>query len=461
MDPGDLGIHSGWIVSPSGGFRGDILIHHGRIVAIGDPYTLPRAGENVDAEGLFVIPGLVDPHFHSRVPGFPQREDFQTASMAAAAGGVTTFLDMPNSLPPVNSVEIMREKVEIGERESCVDFGIIAGAGSDNLEQIPLLSKEGVVGFKTFLHRPPEGREEEFRGLCAENDGILLEVLKEIARSDSFSFIHAENAQITQHLTNSLRSKGMCTLEAFFVSRPPLAELEAVSRMLYYAEETKVALHLCHISTGRAMEIIKQAKEKGLNVSAETCPHYLVLTQEDVKHLGPYAKGHPPIRTRKDVEDLWEYISNGCVDMVGSDHCPYEVSEKEIGWDDIWLAPAGSPHAELTLPLMLDQVNRTRITIEKLVALLSENIARRFRLYPRKGAIQVGSDADLVLVDLKAKRKISRERMFTKARDTARSYEGMEVQGVPVMTIVRKVIMRDGRLAEDAFGWGEFVRPDG
>jgi len=460
-DQVDLNIQNGLIVANDRRFRGSISVHQGKILAIGDRQVLPEARETIDAEGFLVIPGLVDPHFHSRVPGFPNREDFRTASMAAAAGGVTTFLDMPNSVPPVNSVEVMREKIEIGERESCVDFGIIAGAGSDNLNQIPLLSKEGVVGFKTFMHAPPEGRESEFKGLCAENDGVLLDVLKEIAQSDSISLIHAENAQITQYLMDNLKSKGLRSTEAFFMSRPPLAEIEAVSRTLCFAEETKVALHLCHISTGGAMGIISRWKDRGLNVSAETCPHYLVLTQEDVQHLGPYAKGHPPIRGRKDVEELWEYISNGCVDVVGSDHCPYELKEKEVGWDDIWLAPAGTPHVELMLPLMLDQANRGRITIEKMVAILSENAVKRFHLYPRKGAIQVGSDADLVLIDPKAKRKVSRKQMFTKAKETARLYEGREVQGWPFMTIVRgKVIMRDGKIAENAFGWGRFVGPD-
>jgi len=458
----DLNIESGLVVTREGSFKGSISVDHGKIVAIGDSRVLPKAKETIDAEGYLVLPGLVDPHFHSRVPGFPNREDFQTASMAAAAGGVTTFLDMPNSIPPINSVQAMREKIEIGERECCVDFGIIAGAGSDNLDQISPLSREGVIGFKTFLHGPPEGREVEFKGLCVGNDGVLLEVLRRIARSGSISLIHAENSQMTQYLMDHFRSKGDCSVEAFFTSRPPIAEIESVSKTLCFAAETKVALHLCHISTGGGMELIRYWKERGVNVSAETCPHYLVLTQEEVQHLGPYAKNHPPVRGREDVEALWEYISNGCVDMIGSDHCPYEAKEKEAGLKDIWLAPAGAPNVEWMLPLMLDQVNKGRISIHKLVEMTSENPARRFRLYPRKGAIQIGSDADLVIVDLKAKRKISRDQMFTKGRETARLYEGREVQGVPLMTIVRgRVIFRHSKVDEDAFGWGKVVRANG
>jgi dihydroorotase-like cyclic amidohydrolase len=167
------------------------------------------------------------------------------------------------------------------------------------------------------------------------------------------------------------------------------------------------------------------------------------------------------VRSREDVEALWKFISDGTVDMVASDHCPYEAKEKEAGLKDIWLAPAGAPNVEWMLPLMLDQVNKGRLLIEKLVELLCENPARRFGVYPKKGIIQVGSDADIVVVDMKAWKKITWEQMFTKGKATARLYEGREVQGLPVMTIVRgKIIMKKHKMSEDIFGWGRFVRPD-
>ena len=459
MEQVDLNIHSGLIATKHGNFKGSISINQGRIVAIGGRKTLPDARETIDAEGFLILPGVVDPHFHSRVPGFPEREDFFTATMAAAAGGVTTLMDMPVSIPPINSVQTMREKIEICEKLACVDFCIIAAAGSDNMGDISLLSKEGVVGFKTFLHAAPEGRESEFKGLCAENDGILLDLMNEIARSGSLSLIHAENSQITRHLMDNFKSKGICSMDAFFNSRPPIAEIESVSRTISFAAETNVALHLCHMSTGGAMELIKKGKEEGVNISAETCPHYLLLTREEVRPLGPYGKIHPPMREGEDIEKLWEAISNGVLDMVCSDHCPYEAKEKEAGVYDIWKAPAGSPNVELMLPAMLDQVSRGRISIGKVIEILSENAARRFRLYPKKGVIQVGSDADLVLVDLKKKRKVSRDQMFTRAREIARIFEDRELQGWPYMTIVRgKVIMKNGKFIEDAAGWGRFVR---
>jgi dihydropyrimidinase/allantoinase len=461
MEQVDLNIRSGLIATKDGSFKGNISVSEGKIVAISSGETLPKAGETVDAEGYLIIPGVIDPHIHSRVPGFPQREDFRTASMAAAAGGVTTFFDMPNSVPPVNSVDVMRDKIAIGEAESCVDFGIIAGGGSDNLDQISHLAKEGVVGFKTFLHAPPEGREKEFKGLCAENDGVVLEVLKAIEQAGAISLIHAENAQITQYLTDYYKSKGDRSMDAFFLSRPPIAEIEAVSRILYFAAETKVALHLCHMSTSGAMDLIGRAKEEGANVSAETCPQYLLLTQEDVRSLGPYGKIHPPMREKKDIERLWESLSNGVLDMVCSDHCPYESKEKEAGIEDIWKAPAGAPGIETMLPAVLDQVNRGRISIGKMIEILSENAAKRFGLYPGKGAIRVGSDADLVLVDLEEKRKVTRERMCTKAKAIARIFEGRELQGWPAMTFVRgKRVMDKGKFPEDVFGWGRWVKPD-
>ncbi len=456
----DINIKEGIVVTKDGCYQASVSVKDGKIVAVGNAQALPEAKETIDANGYWILPGVVDAHFHSRVPGFPNREDFRTATMAAAAGGVTTLFDMPNSIPPVNSIEVMHQKIEIGERESCVDFGIIAGAGSDNLEQIPLLVREGVIGFKTFLHAPPQGREVEFKGLCAEHDGIVLEVMKKIADCGAFSFIHAENAQITEHLMDSFKSTGDGSIEAFFRSRPPIAEIESVSRTLCFAQETHVPLHLCHISTGGAMALISRSKEMGLNVSAETCPHYLVITEEEVKHLGPYAKNHPPVRSREDVEALWKFISDGTVDMVASDHCPYEAKEKEMGMKNIWLAPAGAPNVEWMLPLMLDQVNKGRLRLPKLVELMSENPARRFGVHPKKGTVQVGSDADMIMVDMKAKKKIRWEQMFTKGKATARLYEGREVQGLPVITMVRgKVIMKDHKMAEDIFGWGRFVRP--
>ncbi len=201
MERVDLNIHSGLIAGRDGNYKASLSIHVGKIVVIGDPGALPSSRQTIDADGLIVLPGVIDPHFHSRVPGFPEREDFRTATMTAAAGGITTLMDMPVSIPPVNSVEIMQQKIELCENLACVDFCIIAAAGADNLGEIAGLSKEGSVGFKTFLHAPPEGREVEFKGLCAENDGILLDIFEEIDRSAAISFIHAENSKIIQHLT--------------------------------------------------------------------------------------------------------------------------------------------------------------------------------------------------------------------------------------------------------------------
>jgi dihydropyrimidinase/allantoinase len=213
------------------------------------------------------------------------------------------------------------------------------------------------------------------------------------------------------------------------------------------------------MSTGGAMEAIKRGKEQGIDVSAETCPHYLLLTQEDVLPLGPYGKIHPPMRDRVNIEALWKALSKGVLDMVCSDHCPYEAKEKEAGLDDIWKAPAGSPNVELMLPAMLDQVNRGRISLGKMIEVLSENAAKRFGLYPRKGTIQVGSDADLVLVDPSLKRTVSRKQMFTKAREIARIFEGKELQGWPITTVVRgHVVIEKGHFSGEAFGKGRFVR---
>ena len=243
-------------------------------------------------------------------------------------------------------------------------------------------------------------------------------------------------------------------------SRPPISEIETVSKLLYFVKETGVIMEFCHISTPEAMELIKQAKYDGYEVYLETCPHYLLLTEEKIRELGPYAKCNPPLRPKEMVDKLWDYINDGTVDFIGSDHGPFLRSEKDTGYKDIFIAPAGFPGIDLRLPLILNAVAEGKLKFDRAVKLISENPAKIFGLYPKKGVIQVGSDADLVVVDLNSTMTVSKERCYSKAKDVALVYEGQELKCRPIYTLVRgRVVMDHGLVDEDAAGWGEWVKP--
>lgn len=448
------------MVSASGELPANVVVRDGKIVALTEHDTVFPAEQVIDCTGKYVLPGVVDAHVHLRDPGKVEREDFETGTRAAAAGGVTTILEMPISLPPVYTADILRARQEGVAAKAVVDYAFYGAAGADNLEEIPRLAAEGVVGFKTFLHSPPPGREKEFVGLCAVGSGVLREILRCVATTGKVSAVHVEDDSIVQWEINRLKALGRNDGPAHAESRPEIAEIVATAQVLALARDAGVRVHLAHMSSPVAVEMARQARRSGVRVTVETCPQYLLLTEEELARQGPFAKINPPMRSEASREGMWRLLLEGAIDLVASDHSPFLLEEKERGFQDIWMAPAGSPGLETLLPLMLTEVASGRLTLSHLVRLVSENPARIFGLYPRKGAVRVGSDADLVVVDMQAETTIRRERMYTKARDSARLYEGRRVQGLPVLVAVRgNVVMRDGEVVGRP-GWGQFVRPE-
>lgn len=374
------------------------------------------------------------------------------------AGGVTTVFEMPLSVPCVSSAEILERRKVLVQRKAVVDFGLYGGAGMHNVGEVAGLAAAGAVGFKTYMHGPPEGREVEYEGAYVTDDGSLFEVLGAVASTGLTSSIHAENNAVIGFLTRRLKSLGRRDAMAHAESRPNFVEAEAVSKVIILGEAAGARVHVAHLTTCEGLRLVEQAKAEGKRVTAETCPQYLTLTAEAVKRLGPYAKMNPPLRSERDVGELWRGLNSGAVDMVVSDHAPYSKEDKEAGWDDIWQAQSGSPTIETMLPLLLNAVNEGRLSLERLTRVTSEGAARIFGLYPRKGAIQVGSDADIVVVDLNRTVRINKRRMYSRARDLT-LYDGWKVKGWPVMTIVRgEVVMRDGEVVGKP-GYGEFISP--
>jgi allantoinase len=445
----DLLIEGGKVVLPSGLLEASIAIDEGVIVAIVRGSHAPQADRVVDAHGLLVLPGMVDMHVHFRDPGSPEREDFESGSRAAAAGGVTTVGEMPNTVPPVTSVEAFREKVKIGNSKSVVDFALIAGAGEVSAEALRGMAEEGAVAYKTFM-------TSRFRELYA-SDGQMLENFQVIAETGRPCLVHAEDGDIVERWRRRALEEGRRDPIAHAEYRPAIAEVEAAWRTIMLASEVGVHLHVCHISAGGVLDAIEWARSRGLRVSSETCPHYLFLTAEDMRRLGPYAKTDPPLRGPEDQRRLWEGLRRGVIDVVASDHAPYTEEEKERGWEDIFEAPSGGVGVETTLPLMLNSVKEGLLSLERLVEVFSQNPARLLGLYPRKGVIAVGSDGDLVLVDPKREFEIRGEELHSRQRRT--SFEGYRGRGMPVKTILRgEIIVEEGKITVPS-GYGEFLRP--
>ena len=438
-------------------------VQAGRIAAIAAPECMPEGAQTLDLTGEYLIPGTIDTHMHVRDPGHTERGTFYTETMAAAAGGVTTILEQPISVPPQHNVEILERRIARAEAQCVVDFAFYGAAGGEYLEDIAQLAADGrIVAYKTFLHAPPEGREQEFQGLTMADDAQLYAGMQELAKTGLFCAFHAENNDMISANIKRLRAEGRVSPEYHCVSRPTVAEVTSVERILNFVRETGARVEIAHVSCPEVMELLRQAKKDGLPVYVETCPHYLFLTEEDMVKFGPYAKCNPPVRSRAQAEKLWDYVNDGTVDYMGSDHSPFLVEEKTRGLKDIFAAAAGFPGADLRLPLMLDAVAEGRTTLEKVVELLSVNPARCFGLYPTKGTIQVGADADFTLFRMDRHTVVDKARNYSHARDIAIPYDGRELKCAVTGTIVRgRVVMRDGVVDETAKAYGHLVVPTG
>ena len=449
----DLLITNGTVVSHSGIVQADLTVHGEKITGIFSPGEKHQAEEAIDAKGMLVLPGVIDAHVHFNEPGREVWEGFETGSKSAAAGGITTFVDMPlNSSPcTVNGSELKR-KIERGEKHSVVDFGLWGGATPDNTDHLEELDQGGVLGFKAFMSN---SGIDEFKHI---NDGDLVEILHRLGKMDQVLGLHAENEAITSHLSKKLKSMGRTDRNAYLESRPPLAEEEAVHRALFLADQSAsgTALHFLHTTLSSNMEAIDQARRAGLRVTVETCPHYLALTEKDFLALGPVAKCAPPLRSEQEVEALWQSVKNGRVDVIGSDHSPCTVDLKEKGDQNIWEAWGGISGLQTMLPILFSEgVVKRKLSPSLLVKMLSYAPSKLFGLHPRKGALQIGSDADIILFDPEKKWVVEKEGLFYRNRHSP--FVGRPVTGAVVITILRgRVVYRKGEIIAPP-GTGRFL----
>lgn len=457
----DLAVVNG-LVFVEGGFRkADVGIQDGKFALVGAPGSLPEAKRTIDAAGKYVLPGGIDTHVHYRDPGHAERETFQVGTRAAAAGGCTTFFEHPISIPPQYNAEILHNRLDLCKKGSCVDYCFYGAAGGEFPEEIVPLSKEGVVAYKTFLHQAPEGRDAEFKGLTSANNAELMRALEEVKKTGLPLAAHAEDNELVTGNIKRLRAEGRTYPLAHCESRPPIVEVEAIAKMLRFGKETGCPVELVHVSTCGAMELAKKAKQEGQTVYVETCPHYLLLDESYVEKYGAYAKCNPALRKKEEIDKLWDYVNDGTVDFIGSDHSPYLVSEKEKSPDDIFVAPSGFPGIDLRLPLMLTEAKKGRVSMERVVELLCVNPAKCFNIFPQKGTISAGADGDLVIVDMNKEYEFDAKNSYSQARDIMKVFQGWKLGCSVDYTVVRgRVVVENGVVDESAAGWGEFVRPN-
>jgi allantoinase len=449
----DMVLKNGRIITPAGRIDASIVIDKGKIALIASESHLPPADSSINLDGQYVLPGIFDAHVHFRDPNdaYLETEDFASGTKAAAAGGVSTVLDMPNTCPPVISASALKDKLQKIEPKAYVNFGLYGGAGIQNLEELSSLASAGVVAFKTFV---PAGRANS-----ASDEVSLFRVFEKIASIGLPCSVHAENSSLIDFLKKRLVADNRNDLLAHTESRPNFVEAQAISNVLILANAAKARVHIAHMSTWEGVRLVALAKAMGHNTTAETCPQYLLLTVDKIERHSFYAKVNPPLRSKSDVRELWKAVKDRVIDILVSDHAPQPEGDKDSGLNDIWKASSGMPGVETMLPLMLTKVNEGLISLERLVEVLSESVSKIFGLYPRKGIIRVGSDADLTIVDMHRERTIRVDDLKTKAKDLV-IYDGWKVRGVPVGTIVGgKIVMWDGEVVGRP-GMGEFIFPD-
>jgi len=447
----DLVLKNGYVFTPKGLLEAGVAIDQEKIVKVAKEPNLPKGEKEVDCRGQIILPGLIDPHVHFRDPGYVEKEDFYTGSCAAAAGGFTLVADMPNNLPPTSTTSALKLKVREAESKAVVDFCLYAGCGAQNVNEMNGLAAEGAVAFKTWMYLTSPAATQ----LCTANRRDLFEVMGTASRLRAPIAVHAEDAEIIERSTSMLKASGRTDALAHCESRPAEAEAEAVKTCLETAEKSGATLYLLHLTTREAVEEVRSAKSRGVKVFAETCPHYLFLKDEDMLRLGAYAKVNPPLRKKEDQESLWRGLVDGVIDCIGSDHAPHQKAEKDF--EDIWEACAGAPNIEASLPLMLMKVDEGVLSLSRLVELMSTNPAKLFDLYPAWGALIEGAEGSLTVVDLKAEYKISRDKLYTKAR-ACTLFDGWIVKGKATYTIVRGVIVMEDGIVVGSRGFGRFIR---
>ncbi len=472
----DLILRGGTVVTSTGLKEADLAVSGETIVALA-PNISGTAREEIVATGLHIFPGVIDAHVHFNEPGRTDWEGIETGSRALAAGGGTMFFDMPlNAHPPTLDAESFALKRAAAEKTSLTDFALWGGLVPQNVDRLEELAACGVIGFKAFMS--DSGIDDFSRA----NDATLREGMKRAAALKLPVAVHAESEMMTNALAQERIAANKTSIRDYLDSRPIAAELDAIRRAIDLSGETGCALHVVHVSSSAGIQLITEAKRRGVNVSAETCPHYLTLTEDDMEKLGAVAKCAPPLRSADEREKLWARVLAGEVDTIGSDHSPSPPGMKtDANFFEVWGGISGVQH---TLPLLLTKVvgqapppvispasapacrtagggacwtktgegaSPTTEALALVGQLLSQNVAARFALPKSKGKIKIGGDADLALVDLRGDFEVKLEELFYRHQQTP--YAGRKLRGRIVRTLLRgRTIFHDGKIVATPAG---------
>jgi dihydroorotase (multifunctional complex type) len=440
----DLVIKNARLVSPRGITEAGVAVKEGKVVTIARDIHLPEGDRVIDVNGKYVLPGVLDGHAHTFLPP----ETPSTGMKAAAKGGVTTMLEMPGTQFGCFTAEDFKLKRKTMEGSSYVDFCIHAGCASGYPGELTKMHELGSTGSKFFISSAGPKWPQTF-------DGEIIERFKEIADYGGLALIHAENDAILRDNLERLNMEGRKDYAAHLEWRPRLAEVEAGKRIIDYLEVTGCKGMIVHTSVPETVWYSAESRIRGANTYVETCTQYLYMTEDDVKVNGPWNKFAPPPRTKEDKMELRRLLQEGWIDTVATDHAPYGKDRKEAGLDDIFEAPNGIPGLETFLPLLLNGVSEGWLTLERLAEVSSEHPARIYGIYPRKGTLSIGSDADMVIVDLNKEVKITNDDQITACGWTP--YDGMRVQGWPIMSIIRgNVVMENDEVLSEQ-GSGLFI----
>lgn len=452
MERFDLLIRNGTLVLENSCEKADLGIRGGKIAKIGcGPED--TADRVMEAEGLHVFPGAIDTHCHTMDPGpLNYREEWGSVSRAAASGGFTCLIDMPNIDPPIVNLETLELKKETAGRASVVDFAFWGAGILRAREHVGELRRAGCAAFKAFTSDagpsyPPLGNQE------------IVDMMERVREAGGIMAFHAEDLNIVTELTGRAVDRGLdWNLKLHEQVRPYYAELAAIQNILLFAGHTGCPVHICHLSIPEGAQMIREARARGVDVTVESCAHYFLFNCEDQYELGPFAKIMPPLRSRARSERMWDFMKSGGIDYLGTDHGPYPEAEKVPPDRNCWNSPGGAPSIDAAFPAMLDEaIHRRGMKPWEIARVTSLNAARRFGLYPQKGGIREGGDGDLALVDLDETWVYRAEKSLSKTRCVRYAYEGRSIQAAIKATLVRGLpVWEKGRIQAES-GYGEFV----
>lgn len=444
---------NGKIVLPGSVVQGDLVVEKEKVAAIVlDDYMAETVDTKiVDVSGKILFPGVIDPHVHMWDPSpFNYREDWRCGSQCAASGGITTIIDMPLSVPPVVDEDGFVQKYREADKEACVDFAFWGGLTPDSLPKMEKLDTLGCVAYKGFM------------SFCNPDypqitDGYLVEGMRQAAKKNCLIGVHAENAEAADFGTRRMAESGEMDEGKYDEARPWWVEMEAIQRACLFSKVIGNRLYICHMTIAEGAEYLKKKKEERLPVYVETCPHYLIFDKDILREKKSYAKCNPPLRSRENVDKLWEYVKDGTIDTIGSDHGPYRDDEK-ISNGNFFRELCGFGGFDAMFSgLLTEGVHKRGLSLERLAEITAENTARIMGLYPKKGNLLPGADADITVVDLNEEWIFDGEKSFSKTKSDKNIYHGMKMKGRVKETWVRgTLIYKDGKILGRP-GFGKFV----